>query len=86
MELRDLQAISNISQTTLKELYQLKMKINPTAMTSNTHSNSAARIPTRTCLDIHHYACHRMRQNEKVKNSEGKVVNRKLGTKLDILV
>ena len=40
MELRDLQAISNISQTTLKELYQLKMKINPTAMTSNTHSNS----------------------------------------------
>ena len=38
----------------------------------------AARIPTRTCLDIHHYACHRMRQNEKVKNSEGKVVNRKI--------
>jgi len=38
----------------------------------------AKRIPTRTCLDIHHYACHRMRSNEKIKNSQGKVVNRKI--------
>ena len=38
----------------------------------------AKRIPTRTCLDIHHYACHRMKDNEKVKNSQGKVVNRKI--------
>ena len=38
----------------------------------------AKRIPTRTCLDIHHYACHRMKNNEKVKNSDGKVVNRKI--------
>ncbi len=38
----------------------------------------AKRVPTRTCLDIHHYACHRMKNNEKVKNSDGKVVNRKI--------
>jgi UV DNA damage repair endonuclease len=35
-------------------------------------------IPIRTCLDIHHYACHRMTKTEQVKNSEGKLVNRKI--------
>jgi len=38
----------------------------------------AQRIPTRTCLDIHHYACHRMRDSERVKNSSGVLVNRKV--------
>tara|TARA_B100000424_G_scaffold271628_1_gene275354 strand:- start:14679 stop:15752 length:1074 start_codon:yes stop_codon:yes gene_type:complete len=38
----------------------------------------AQRIPIKCTLDIHHYACHRMRDSEKVKNSEGKVVNRKI--------
>ena len=36
-----------------------------------------ARIPTRATLDTHHYACHHMTETEKVKNSQGKVVNRK---------
>jgi UV DNA damage endonuclease len=36
------------------------------------------RIPTRATLDIHHYACHRMTQTEKAKNSKNAVVNRKL--------
>ena len=35
-------------------------------------------IPIRTCLDIHHYACHRMTKAEQVKNSEGKLVNKKI--------
>lgn len=35
-------------------------------------------VPIRACLDIHHYACHRMTKSEKVKNSAGAVVNRKL--------
>ena len=38
----------------------------------------AQRIPIKCTLDIHHYACHRMRETEKVKNSEGKLVNRKI--------
>ena len=38
----------------------------------------AQRIPIKCTLDIHHYACHRMRDSEKVKNSEGKIVNRKI--------
>jgi UV DNA damage repair endonuclease len=36
-----------------------------------------ARIPTRATLDTHHYACHRMTQTDRVKNSSGSVVNRK---------
>jgi UV damage endonuclease UvdE len=35
-------------------------------------------IPTRATLDIHHYACHRMTQTERVKNSSGAVVNKKI--------
>ena len=35
------------------------------------------RIPIRCCLDTHHYACHRMRESEKVL-LEGKTVNRKI--------
>jgi len=35
-------------------------------------------IPTRATLDIHHYACHRMTQTERVKNSSGTVVNKKI--------
>src|SRR6056300_808788 len=38
----------------------------------------AQRVPVRTCLDIHHYACHRMRSSEKAINSSGKEVNRKI--------
>jgi len=38
----------------------------------------AQRVPIRTCLDIHHYACHRMRSSEKAINSSGKEVNRKI--------
>ena len=37
-----------------------------------------ALIPTRATLDIHHYACHRMTQTERAKNSTGKVVNKKV--------
>ncbi len=37
-----------------------------------------AKIPVRATLDTHHYACHRMTQTERVKNSEGKLVNRKI--------
>lgn len=36
-----------------------------------------SRIPTRATLDTHHYACHRMRETEKV-NVNGKAVNRKV--------
>jgi UV DNA damage repair endonuclease len=35
-------------------------------------------IPIRCTLDIHHYMCHRMTQIEKIKNSAGKLVNRKI--------
>lgn len=35
-------------------------------------------IPIRCTLDIHHYMCHRMTETEKVKNSLGKIVNRKI--------
>jgi UV DNA damage endonuclease len=38
----------------------------------------AQRIPVRCTLDTHHYACHRMVQTEKVKNSVGAVVNKKI--------
>jgi len=38
----------------------------------------AQKIPIKCTLDIHHYACHRMRDTEKVKNSKGKTVNRKI--------
>jgi UV DNA damage endonuclease len=37
----------------------------------------AKRIPIRTTLDTHHYACHRMTQTEKVKIAD-KTVNRKI--------
>lgn len=37
----------------------------------------AQRIPTRCTLDTHHYACHRMKETEKVKLGE-KTVNRKV--------
>lgn len=36
-----------------------------------------SKIPTRATLDTHHYACHRMTQTERVKNSTGGLVNRK---------
>jgi len=35
-------------------------------------------IPTRATLDTHHYACHRMTQTERVKNSSGIMVNKKI--------
>jgi len=37
-----------------------------------------ASIPTRATLDTHHFACHRMTQTERVKNSSGSLVNRKI--------
>lgn len=36
------------------------------------------RIPIKCTLDIHHYACHRMTKTEKVLNSKGVKVNRKI--------
>ena len=37
-----------------------------------------SKIPTRATLDIHHYACHRMTETEKLTNSAGVKVNHKI--------
>ena len=68
------QYLSDYAQTTLS----VENEDKPNGYDIEHTLELAARIPTRTCLDIHHYACHRMRRNEKAKNSSGKVVNRKI--------